>query len=544
MLKKIGFMLMIGLSFLYASNSNAQLTINGAQFFIESGATVTVQGDITSNTDILGAGKVLLKGTGNQNINMNNFTIPNLEMDNVSNATLTGNVKIGTDLLFTNGRIILGSNNLVMASAATITSPGSSKFVVTNGTGKLIKASVGNTAFTYPVGNTALTYNPVSISNSGTVDSIAVRCLANANKTGLTGTGFVKEVVDASWDISEAIAGGSNLSLTASWDGTDELPGFNRNKAGISYYITAPVANVGWDLLNSQTAAATGTGPYSYTRSGITELGAFAIGTRPVLSPLLVTPKIFLQGNYNTGTGRMTDALRTLNLIPATEPYTGATNFTHSGSGGGETPDVATIIGSTAPAGDDAIVDWVFVQLHDGTTGNVVSTRSVLLQRDGDLVETDGVSPVNMAGNVIGNYYISVRHRNHLAIRSLGNIALAKTTTSVYNFTTAQTQAFPGAVSNNPMATLNTGIYGMWGGSTNDDLIVKMTGLNANNNDYLKLVNVLGSSTATIPNTYSKQDLNLDGSVKMTGLNASNNDYLKLINVLGSSISTISQPVF
>lgn len=531
--------------FLVCTNSSqAQLYINGAQFTIESGATVTVQGDLTSNVDILGAGKVLLKGSGNQNVDMNNAVIPNLEIDNVSNATLTSAAKIGTNLTFTNGNIILGANNLTMNAAATITSAANNKFIVTNSTGKLIKSSLGpGPAFTYPVGNTTLTYNPVSIINAGTADDIAVRSLTNAYANGLTGTAFTKEVIDASWDISESVNGGSNLSITASWNGTDELPGFNRNKAGLSYYITSPAPNVGWDMLNSQTGAASGTNPYSYTRTGITELGAFAIGTRPVLSPLLVSPKIFLQGNYNSGTGFMTDNLRTLNLIPVTEPYTGATGYTHSGSGGGET-SLATIVGSGAPASNDAIVDWVFVQLHDGTTGTVLSTRSALLQRDGDIVDTDGTSALNMSGNTAGNYFVSIRHRNHLAVRSLNNIALLKASTTAYNFTDNLTKAFAGAAPNNPMATLNTNIFGMWGGNANNDNTVKMTGLAASNNDYLQLLNTLGSSTNSIPNTYSKQDLNMDGTVKMTGLSAANNDYLKLINILGASINTISQPAF
>jgi len=251
--------------FLVCTNSSqAQLYINGAQFTIESGATVTVQGDLTSNVDILGAGKVLLKGSGNQNVDMNNAVIPNLEIDNVSNATLTSAAKIGTNLTFTNGNIILGANNLTMNAAATITSAANNKFIVTNSTGKLIKSSLGpGPAFTYPVGNTTLTYNPVSIINAGTADDIAVRSLTNAYANGLTGTAFTKEVIDASWDISESVNGGSNLSITASWNGTDELPGFNRNKAGLSYYITSPAPNVGWDMLNSQTGAASGTNPYS-----------------------------------------------------------------------------------------------------------------------------------------------------------------------------------------------------------------------------------------------------------------------------------------
>ncbi len=521
----------------------AQLYVNSAQLTIQTGASVIVQGDVTSNTDIIGDGKIVLNGSANQNVSMSGFTIPNLEVNNAANVTLTTPAQIGTSLLFTSGNILIGNNDLTFASIATASNYTSARFVVTNGNGKLVKSALANTTFTFPIGNTTVAYNPVAITNTGTVDNIAVRCLANAYSAGLTGAAFTKEVVDASWDISESVAGGSNLSVTATWNSSDELTGFNRTKAGISNYITSPSPNVGWDMLNSQTALATGAGPYTYTRTGISSLGAFAIGTRPVLSPLLVTPKIFLQGNYVSGTGLMTDALRTLNLIPTTEPYSGATGFTHSGSGGGETTTSA-IVGSTATAGANAIVDWVFVQLYN-SAGTLVNSRSALLQRDGDIVETDGISPLNMAGNAAGNYYISVRHRNHLGVKSNALFALAKTTASPYDFTNALNNAFLGSVTTNAaMATVGTNIFGMWAGNANDDIAVKMSGLTVANNDYLKLLNTLGSSTAIISSVYSKQDLNMDGKVNMAGLTPANNDYLKLLNSLGSNTKTVTQPTF
>jgi hypothetical protein len=534
----------LAIALLLCGNSFGQLFISsGATFNIQTGGIVTVQGDVTSSADITGAGKVILKGTTNQNVNMNGFTIPNLEMDNAANATLTGNARVGTDVTFTTGKIQQGNFNFVLASTATVTGAGSTKHFVTNGTGRLIKDALGATTFTYPVGSNTSTYNPVTISNSGTADNIGVICLSNVLSAGTTGAAFTKEVADASWDINEAVAGGSNLSLTTTWNASDELSGFDRTKSGISYYIPTPGATQGWDLLNSQTSAAAGANPYTFTRTGVSSLGAFAVGTRPVLSPLLVSPKVFLQGPYNTGTGVMSDALRTLNLTPIAEPYAALVGYTHSGSGGAET-STAAIVGSGAPAGNDAVVDWVFAQLHDGVSGAVIGTRAALIQRDGDVVETDGVSPLNMAGFAAGTYYVSIRHRNHLGARTAGTLALAKTTTTVYNFTTAVTQAFPGAVVNAPMATLTAGVFGLFAGNANDDLVVKMTGLTVNNNDYLKLLNTLGSSTVSIPNIYSKQDLNMDGTIKMTGLTAANNDYLRLLNTLGASTISVSQPIF
>lgn len=538
---KKSFFLLVGC--LAAYLSNAQLFISsGATFNIQTGGIVTVQGDLTSSADITGAGKVILKGTGNQNINMNGFTIPNLEMDNSANATLTGNARVGTDVFFINGKIQQGNFNFVLAPTATVTGASASKYFVTNGTGRLFKNALGATAFTYPVGNSTTTYNPVTISNSGTADDIGVRCLTNVLNTGLTGTAFNKEVADASWDINEAVFGGSNLSLTTTWSASDELIGFDRTKGGISYYIPTPGATQGWDMLNSQTGAAAGADPYTYTRTGVTALGAFAVGTRPVLSPLLVSPKVFLQGPFNVGTGVMGDALRTLNLIPTSEPYTATSGFTHSGSGGGETSTVA-IVGSGAPAGNDAIVDWVFAQLHDGTTGTVLGTRAVLLQRDGDLVETDGVSPVNMAGFAAGNYFVSVRHRNHLGVRTAATLGLAKTTTTPYDFTTAQTQAFPGAVSNNPMATLSpTAFFGMWAGDANGNRNVRYSGA-ANDNNQLLNVTLGGNVAAVITNTYNRSDLNMNGNVRYSEAANDNNVLLNII-LAGVVGAVVAQPVF
>ena len=185
MSKKIYSLLLIAGCMLFSKYSSGQLYINGATFTIESGATVTVQGNVTSNVDILGAGKLLLNGSSGQTVDMNNFSIPKLEINNLSNASLISPAKISSELIFTNGNLLLGANDLTMAATATVTSAANNKFVVTGGAGKLIKASLGAVSFTYPVGNTALTYNPVAITNLGTADNIGVRALANAYSTGL-----------------------------------------------------------------------------------------------------------------------------------------------------------------------------------------------------------------------------------------------------------------------------------------------------------------------------------------------------------------------
>ena len=61
MIRKLTSFLLIATIF-SAHSLKAQLTVSGAQLFIQAGAVITVQGDVTGNTDILGPGKILLQG--------------------------------------------------------------------------------------------------------------------------------------------------------------------------------------------------------------------------------------------------------------------------------------------------------------------------------------------------------------------------------------------------------------------------------------------------------------------------------------------------
>src|ERR1700754_92512 len=89
----------------FTGTAYSQLKIDNATYFIGAGATVTVQGDVQSNVSIQGTGLLQLKGSSLQNVDMGGNTIPNLEVDNTTNANLTGAAIIGTNLLFTNGRV-------------------------------------------------------------------------------------------------------------------------------------------------------------------------------------------------------------------------------------------------------------------------------------------------------------------------------------------------------------------------------------------------------------------------------------------------------
>jgi len=130
--------------------------------------------------------------------------------------------------------------------------------------------------------------------------------------------------------------------------------------------------------------------------------------------------KAHLQGCYDPATGLMRDDLRTNGLIPLTQPYTGV--FPQVGPAGG---------GTIAPAvlnvtGPDAIVDWVFVELRDpAAPSTVLNSRSALIQRDGDVVDVDGTSPVQF-DMPNGAYHIALRHRNHLGVMTAAPVMMTQ----------------------------------------------------------------------------------------------------------------------
>ena len=183
-------------------------------------------------------------------------------------------------------------------------------------------------------------------------------------------------------------------------------------------------------------------------------------GCKPVIAL-----KIFLEGAYDLSTHKMRDDLRVANYLPTTEPFTALNNINlaHKNGGGLETiaPSVLTV------TGDNAIVDWVLIELRDPTNAaNVLYTRSALVQKDGGVVDLDGVSPVVFNNASIGSYFIGVKHRNHLRIRTQNTVSLSASITDL-NLTNNSVSL----VGSNPLILLETiatvPVYAMYSGDLN-----------------------------------------------------------------------------
>lgn len=209
---------------------------------------------------------------------------------------------------------------------------------------------------------------------------------------------------------------------------------------------------------------------------------------------LNVALRALLEGPYESGLLR--DDLRSNDFIPNTEPFT-TLGYPHTGGGGGETiPN--SVKGTT---GNDAIVDWVVIELRNpANPASVLYTRSALLQRDGDVVDIDGVSPVGFNQTAVGNYYVALRHRNHLGIMSATPQAF-DTTPVLLNFSDGTAPTY-GTNAQKDVA----GVRMLWAGDANLNGQVQNTDIE---NDWKTTVGQSG---------YKAADFNLNGQVQNTDL--------------------------
>jgi hypothetical protein len=210
----------------------------------------------------------------------------------------------------------------------------------------------------------------------------------------------------------------------------------------------------------------------------------------------VVKAKVFLN-NINPNTLLMDNYVATLANFPLSDPYAnGAFNgsFTHVNNS-----TIASINQNIlAVTGNDAIVDWVFLELRTGISGStsVAYTKAALLQADGDIVDMDGVSPVKFVGATPGNYYVTIRHRNSLGFRTNSTIALSGTATNL-DFTSSS--ALYGAT---PLYQVSSNLFVMNAGDSNADGSIDA------------FDTILWEQQNGLFDDYSKNaDYNLDGSV-------------------------------
>jgi len=324
---------------------------------------------------------------------------------------------------------------------------------------------------------------------------------------GITNTQILSLIINSNGNIFAGTSGGGvfrSADNGASWVQINQGL-FGQNGQGL--YVFSLAINSNGDIF-----AGTGDGVFLSTdngnnwvetNQGLTSIGVLSMainsnggvfaGTVNGVFRSVITAnlKVYLQGAYSGG-GIMTTTLNSNNLIPLNSNTAYSTlNYSY----------IASTV-TSIPSAD--IVDWVLVELRTGTSsGTKVTARAGFLKNDGTVVDTNGTSPLQFAGLGEGNYYVVVRHRNHLAIMSASAISLSHNSV-LYDFSTTQSQAY----GTNPTILLSGGVFGLYSGDSNKDGQITALDFNTWN------VNTKSGQTG-----YVTDDINLDGQVTALDFN-------------------------
>ncbi len=286
-----------------------------------------------------------------------------------------------------------------------------------------------------------------------------------------------------------------------------------------------------------------------------------------VIPDLTIKVRVYLEGSLmdnsnavaSDGRPLMRDGLRasTFNAnryIPNRDPYKFTpdayllssldltTDYDHQVPGG--TANYSRFDSVAAPStkfgvtGQEALVDWVFIELRSKADSTVIlATRSGLLQRDGDVVDLDGYSGLKFPGMSIDSYYVVVRHRSHLGAMT-ANPQTPRQLTTLVNFTKASEldvydfgdDKYPGydytglAMNDN----VKFGYRALWAGTF--DINGKIKADNPNDDLNTLFFDVFGYPTNTSLNVnfdfaygYTPGDYNMDGKSKYDNPNDDKN---------------------
>lgn len=298
-MKKI---LILIVSFFFIAGTYAQLTLeSGANLVVSSGSTVVAsggieatsatitnngtienKGDLVNNTAALfdnsSTGTVKFNGSSAQEItgDADAGFYGTLEIDNSNGVSLTStstgsNQTVNGTLTFTNGLLTLNAFDLIIG-ATDPTGAGSGKYIQTNSTGAVTRnvPADGSTDVLYPVGNSD--YNPLILQNTATATADDYSVLVEDDEP----TGSVTEnMVDRGWVVTEAVADGSELTVTPQWNSGDELTGFDETDCAVGLTEDAGVT---YNMKEYNTA--TGSDPYTREGDVYKSTGTFVVADR------------------------------------------------------------------------------------------------------------------------------------------------------------------------------------------------------------------------------------------------------------------------
>ncbi len=267
--------------------SGGSTLVNHATGLLEVTGSVGAVGDIAGFWDLSADGNRIVHASSEAGVFPLSYS--DLEIASDASVALIGETTVRGELTLSEF-LQLDGHDLILAQTATMDA--GSHWVVTNGTGSLVRLELGTTSKTFAVGSDEITHQPVVITNFGTVDDFSVRVTDHVLSQGEAGNQASSGIVDRTWMISESVPGGSNVQITFQWNGNNELTGFNRNNA------TAIHFDGSWIDVGSGSAVNLAGNNYSLTATGVNSFSPFAIESAGSALPIILD---YFKAKYDEG---------------------------------------------------------------------------------------------------------------------------------------------------------------------------------------------------------------------------------------------------
>lgn len=259
----------------------------------------------------------------------------------------------------------------------------------------------------------------------------------------------------------ESVESGVDMTIGYGWRNSTNSQKDETNGLRIEELILQRWTGSEWfDISNSLEPTPDDISEWAFSSAVVKRIGNFAVGMPGGLQ-LALQSMVFLEGPYRFGSMAMD--LRLKDLVPTTPPDIYPYNLD---------PNRQFVSVSSIP---DSVVDWIVIEFRASFMSRERFFRTAFLRTDGKIVDLDGTSPVLLSKGGIdsGEYYIAIRHRNHLAVITENRIGIyPETVSQVLDF--SDPSILMGRNSALKPIALENGkpVFGMIGGDVNGDGVI------------------------------------------------------------------------
>ncbi len=321
-------------SILYINSGTDTFYINGG-FTNASTASFTNNGRFYLKENFInnqpsmavGTGELYLNGTANQSITTTSGSpFYKLTINKPSGlTTLSSVITVNQTLNLTAGNISIANYDLTIANSGTISNANAASYIIATGTGAVNQQVAAAGSKLFPVGTSAA-YTPatIALTAGSATDLFSMRMLTSFYSQGTTGTPLISNAVNATWMIAETVAGGSDASITCQWPLSLELPSFDRDFSRVAHY-----ASGAWEY-GFVNIPASGSNPYTVTRSGLTAFSPYGVSMFMAVLPVSLL-KISGKNNGNENLIHWSTITETNSDYFSIEASLNGTDFTEAG---------------------------------------------------------------------------------------------------------------------------------------------------------------------------------------------------------------------